>query len=88
MMRLIYRLVVKWVSGLKWDDFERVIDWVTAAARQWPRSAGQDDAQRQQTNAKRVEWVDNLIRHAFPQLESSWVVNVLRELAVAWIRKA
>lgn len=78
--------VLKWIASLSWKQFLIIVAAAAGAAQQYPRAAFMSKAERDAVNRKRADFVSNVITSTFTGLPS-WTVNVLRELAVAWLNR-
>ena len=85
MIKFFLARVLSWVAKIKWSDFLRIVWAAESAAKQWPKNTAMTDEERAQVNTQRAASVNAFIAAAFPA--SGWIVNVLRELAVAWISR-
>lgn len=67
-------VVIGWLTGLTKADFQKVYSWVAEA-----------DHVRD-TSVSKKALVDERMKAVWPKL-SDWVLNLLRELAVAYFKK-
>lgn len=68
--------VLGWLTGLSSDDFGKVYGWVYEAEHT------HDDG----NSAGKAQTVNQRIKAAWPQI-AGWALNLLRELAVAYLKK-
>lgn len=82
MIKIAYRIVVKWISGLGWSDFLQIVGMVANAQETHPEDA----------NKEKRDYVFDRISSIFKQDGDrfnwgTFVINVLIELAYSWFRK-
>lgn len=87
MIKFFLARVLSWVAKISWSDFLRIVWAAESAAEQWPKTTAMTDEERSQANADRAAAVSSFITAAFGDKSSGWIVNVLRELAVAWVSR-
>jgi hypothetical protein len=74
MKRWFLHIVLSWLTGLKSEDFTKVFSWVYEA-----------EHTKSTSEAKR-SLVDERIKGLWPKL-AGWAVNLIRELAVGYLKK-
>ena len=74
MIKFLIHRIVAWAAGLRAKDFKTILDWVVTANDML------------QTSDDKSAWVTKLIRSQWPNVPN-WAVNLLRELAVSFIKK-
>ena len=74
MIKFLITRIAVWASGLKADDFRKIIGWVNEA----------NEDERPSNYKKAI--VETCVCQAFPGL-SGWVINLLIELAVALVKR-
>lgn len=85
-MKLFLSAVVKWLSGLKWSDFARVISAVEFASNFWIKHPQLTEEEEKKVNLSRLMYVKDWAAKNIPFL-SGWKLNVIIELAVAYFNK-
>lgn len=79
MIKIAYRIVVKWLSGLSWSDFLQIVGMVSHADVSLSDNAGKE----------KREYVFGEITRYFSSKKNwgTFIINVLIELAYSWFRK-
>lgn len=86
MIKIFITCIVKWASQLRWADFETIIASVTKAATLYPKPATATPQQKTAINLNRALLVAGTIAARWPKL-SPGTINLLRELALAWVNR-
>lgn len=87
MIKFFLSRVLAWAASLSWADFLRIVQAATSASHAWEKVAGMSAADNAAVNATRANHVNEFIRTVFPKLPA-WAVNLVRELAVAWLNRS
>lgn len=86
-IRWLINRVVAWVAGLSADDFKQIADWVVTANTQFSAPPNASQEQKDIASDTKRNWVSKLIKSEWPKV-ANWAINLLRELAVAFIKKS
>lgn len=87
MLRFFLTRILSWLASLSWADFLRIVATARTAAAEWPKPDGVSPGQKASINSKRVAVVNGFIEQTFPKLTGA-TLNVIRELAVAWLNRS
>lgn len=87
MLRFFLTRILSWLASMSWSDFLRIVDTARTAAAEWPKPEGVNPGQKTSINGKRVAVVNGFIEQTFPMLKGA-TMNVIRELAVAWLNRS
>lgn len=86
-IRWVINRLVTWVAGLSASDFKQIADWVVTANKQFSAPENATQEQKDAASDTKRNWVSKLIKSEWPRV-ANWAINLLRELAVAFIKKS
>jgi len=86
MIKFFLSRVLGWLASISWKDFLLIVSSAGHAAVIFPKKPGLTPAENAAVNANRAAHVSSVIARTWAGLPT-WTVNVIRELAVAWLNR-
>lgn len=86
MIRFFLTRVIAWAAKISWPQFLTIVTAAALAAQRYPRHQNMPKEERAAVNGQRAQFVTDAISATLPAIPT-WAVNLLRELAVAWLNR-
>jgi len=83
-IKLFLTGVIKWASSINWSQFLKILPIIRDAAVQFPKTPGLTKQENAFINAQRAVFAAEGISRTLG-IGDRWQVNLLRELALAWL---
>lgn len=87
MIKFFLSRVLAWAAKISWADFLLIATSASHAATIYPKPDVMTEEQNKAINANRAAHVSTVISRSFKELPT-WAVNLVRELAVAWLNRS
>ena len=86
MIRFFLSRVLAWLTELPWSDFLRIVRAAALANDKWGKDSAMSAVEISAIQTTRRHSVALFIQRSFPRL-TGWKLNVVLELAVAWLNR-
>ena len=84
MIKFFLTRVIVWAASINWSQFLKVVSIIKDAAILYPKAKGISKEENAHINGQRAAWASSMIVSTL-SLGDGWQVNLLRELALAWL---
>ena len=84
MIKFFLTRVIVWAASINWSQFLKILPIIKDAAKQFPKVAPLTKQENAFINAQRAVFAAEGISRTLG-IGDGWQVNLLRELALAWI---
>jgi hypothetical protein len=86
MIRFFITRILAWAAKVSWTQFMTIVASAALAAQKFPRRENMTKEDRAAVNIQRAQFVSDAISATLTTIPT-WAVNLLRELAVAYLNR-